>query len=297
MNDRILPDQESAWPNGNLYTRVPALFRTRSPVAWWLLASCFIHGVVIILASMIIEQTDNLRRQDFIPINLVDASRKEETRPIQKVETPHEIKKPLPPPKVEKTKEPKPLAKSEIVQPKATPPPAALPKEEPVKPVETKPCESAPEVAATARVEGGGSEAGAGNLFGKGDTAVVPGSGTAGGGGGTASTGSGRGSGDPGLQVPTTPLRTNREAKPVQTVRAVYPPMALRMGMEGDVTLRIEVDTEGKVTKAEIIKSGGAGFDEEALKAVKQSRFEPAQKDGKNVPAEFTYIYRFRLQR
>ncbi len=297
MNDRILPDQESAWPNGNLYTRVPALFRTRSPVAWWLLASCFIHGVVIILASMIIKQTDNLRRQDFIPINLVDASRKEETRPIQKVETPHEIKKPLPPPKVEKTKEPKPLAKSEIVQPKATPPPAALPKEEPVKPVETKPCESAPEVAATARVEGGGSEAGAGNLFGKGDTAVVPGSGTAGGGGGTASTGSGKGSGDPGLQVPTTPLRTNREAKPVQTVRAVYPPMALRMGMEGDVTLRIEVDTEGKVTKAEIIKSGGAGFDEEALKAVKQSRFEPAQKDGKNVPAEFTYIYRFRLQR
>ena len=39
------------------------------------------------------------------------------------------------------------------------------------------------------------------------------------------------------------------------------------------------------------------GFDEEALKAVKQSRFEPAQKDGKSVSAEFTYIYRFRLQK
>ena len=93
------------------------------------------------------------------------------------------------------------------------------------------------------------------------------------------------------------PLRTNREAKPLQTVRAAYPPMALRMGMEGDVTLRIEVDADGKVTKVEITKSGGGGFDEEALKAVKQSRFEPAQKDGKNVPAEFTYIYRFRLQK
>ena len=69
------------------------------------------------------------------------------------------------------------------------------------------------------------------------------------------------------------------------------------MGMESDVTLRIEIDTEGKVMKAEITKSGGDGFDEEALKAVKQSRFEPAQKDGKNVPAEFTYIYRFRLQK
>jgi len=69
------------------------------------------------------------------------------------------------------------------------------------------------------------------------------------------------------------------------------------MGMESDVTLRIEVDPQGNVTKAEITKSGGAGFDEEALKAVKQSRFEPAQKDGQNVAAEFSYIYRFRLQR
>jgi protein TonB len=107
----------------------------------------------------------------------------------------------------------------------------------------------------------------------------------------------GRGSTDPGRPAVTTPLKTNREAKPIQTVRAVYPPLALRMGMEGDVTLKIAVDTEGKVTKAEIIKSGGAGFDEEALRAVKQSRFEPAQRDGQNVPAEFTFVYRFRLQR
>jgi protein TonB len=69
------------------------------------------------------------------------------------------------------------------------------------------------------------------------------------------------------------------------------------MGMESDVTLRIEVDPAGNVTKAEILKSGGTSFDEEALKAVRQSRFEPAQKDGQSVAAEFSYIYRFRLQR
>ncbi|HWO40657.1 MAG TPA: energy transducer TonB [Candidatus Eisenbacteria bacterium] len=83
----------------------------------------------------------------------------------------------------------------------------------------------------------------------------------------------------------------------MQTARASYPPMALRMGLEGDVVLRIEVDAEGNVTRAEVIKSDGAGFDEEALKAVKQSRFEPAEQDGKKVPAEFTYIYRFRLRK
>jgi protein TonB len=73
--------------------------------------------------------------------------------------------------------------------------------------------------------------------------------------------------------------------------------MALRAGLESDVTLKIEVDAQGNVTKAEITKSGGGGFDEESLKAVKQARFEPAQREGQNVPAEFTYIYRFRLQR
>jgi TonB family protein len=174
-------------------------------------------------------------------------------------------------------------------------------REEPAKALETKPAapakaENAPSVTSGSRIQSGGSEAGAGNLFGKGDVGIVPGIGTAGGGGGTAVSGLGRGSGAPGLPAQTV-LRTNREAKPIQTARAAYPPMALRMGMESDVTLRIEVDPEGKVTRAEIMKSGGAGFDDEALKAVKQSRFEPAQRDGQNVPAEFTYIYRFRLQR
>ena len=69
------------------------------------------------------------------------------------------------------------------------------------------------------------------------------------------------------------------------------------MGLEGDVTLKIVIDPEGRVTRAETVKSAGSGFDEEAMKAVKQSRFEPAQKDGQTVLAEFTYIYRFRLTR
>jgi len=134
------------------------------------------------------------------------------------------------------------------------------------------------------------------NNLAAGDVSIAPGSGNAGSGGGTAVAGLGRASGAPGLPLQV-PLRTNREAKPIQTARASYPPMALRMGMESDVMLRIEVDPQGNVTKAEIIKSGGAGFDEEALKAVQQSRFEPAQRDGQNVAAEFNYVYHFRLQR
>jgi protein TonB len=156
--------------------------------------------------------------------------------------------------------------------------------------------ESASSFASTARLEGGGSAAGAENLFDKGDVGVIPGAGTAGSSGGAASSGLGRGSGAPGLPARSV-LRSNRAAKPLQTIRANYPPMALRAGLESDVTLKIEVDTQGNVTKAEIVKSGGSGFDEEALKAVKQSRFEPAEKDGQFVSAEFSYVYRFRLMR
>ena len=264
-----------------------------------LVSSCLIHLAVLLLGSILIHNT-RLHRQDFLPISLVDLP-KTEPAPIRQIQTPQEIKQS--PPKVEKPKETESVVKNEPAKIERTPTPAFAPaKEEPAKAAETKPvlpakAEPVPSLASSARPEGGGSEAGAGNLFGKGDVGVVPGGGTAGGGGGTAASGLGRGSGAPGLPAQTAPLRTNREAKPIQTARASYPPMALRMGMEADVTLRIIVDPEGNVTKAEITKSGGGGFDEEALKAVRQSRFEPAQKDGQNVPAEFTFIYRFRLQR
>ena len=142
----------------------------------------------------------------------------------------------------------------------------------------------------------GGAPLGASAFSPESQTGLAPGPGS-GVGGGSAVAGLGLGSGAPGISTPSGPLRANREAKAVQTVRAVYPPMALRMGMESDVTLRIEIDSAGNVTKAEIVKSGGAGFNEEALKAVRLSSFEPAQRDGRGVAAEFTYIYRFRLQR
>lgn len=262
-----------------------------------LLSSCAIHIAALLLASIMVHNS-TLRRQDFLPIGLVDLPRAKNPPSMKKVDAP-EIK--TSPAKVEKPKVVAPIAKASVVKPGA---PTSLPapiQEAPAKAIETTPTapanlEPPPSFSSSAKTEGGGSEAGAGNLFGKGDIGVLPGSGTAGGGGGTAASGVGRGSGAPGLPAQSF-LKTNREAKPIQTVRAIYPPMALRAGLESDVVLKIEVDPEGKVTKAEIAKSGGGGFDEEALKAVRQSRFEPAQRDGHNVPAEFTYIYRFRLQR
>jgi TonB family protein len=264
-----------------------------------LLASFAIHILMLVLCSMILHSKSQ-RQWNFVPIDLVEIAPPEnrENPPRQKTtEAPPEVNKPAvpAPPKTGKMKQ-ELMAKAPISKPMA---PAAI-REEPARaePQQTAPSimEPPPSFSSGARSEGGGSEAGAGNLYGGGDVGVVPGTGTTGGGGGTAASGLGRGAGAPGL--PAEPvLKTSREAKALQTVRAVYPSIALRMGLESDVTLRIVVDPDGNVTRAEIIKSGGAGFDDEALKAVKQSHFEAAQRDGQNVAAEFTYIYRFRLRR
>jgi TonB family protein len=260
------------------------------------ISSVVIHAVILLFGSFFIHR-GGMQRPEFLSINLIELPRMETLTPETKVQAPPAVREPPPAPLPEVHK-PKKETKPPAAKSQSAPPP--LLKQEPQRAIETKPLapvepEPAPSSAATSAVEGGGSEAGAGKLFENGDIGVIPGKGTAGGGGGTATSGLGRGSGLPGL--PAAPLRTHREAKPLQTVRATYPPMALRAGLESDVGLRIEIDTQGKVSKAEVTKSGGAGFDEEALKAVKQSRFEPAQQDGHNVPAEFTYVYRFRLQR
>ena len=256
------------------------------------LASVLIHLAALISLSVLMGHQNQFATRSLIPISLLEPSQETNTTPAR-------------------DKDISLAKKFEPAAPKSLPlrinreqaitelPPAAKPKEETAKPSENKVSPTPmierafPELS---REEGGGSAAGASTFSDSADNGAVPGSGTAGG-GGTAVAGLGRGGGAPGLPAPAGPLRTNREAKPIQTVRAVYPPMALRMGMESDVTLKIEVDPDGTVSRAEITKSGGAGFDEEALKAVQQSRFAPAQKDGQNVSAAFTYVYRFRLQK
>lgn len=262
-----------------------------------LLASVLIHLAALISVSVLMGHQSRLSTRDLIPISLLEPPQETNTTPARAKDSLIEKKKFEPAPQQEQAQ--KPTLRSKNEQVKIEPPSPVKPKEEPAKSSDNKAPPAPPierVLPESANDEGGGAPVGASTFSSKADSGVTPGSGSAGG-GGTAVAGLGRGDGAPGLPAPSGPLRTNRDAKPIQTVRAAYPPMALRAGLESDVTLRIEVDPNGKVTKAEIIRGGGAGFDEEALKAVQQSRFEPAQKDGQNVPAVFTYVYHFRLQK
>jgi TonB family protein len=270
-----------------------------SRLAFALVASCLIHAVVVIVAPTAFKSDDSTpRHRELIPVGLLELPPVKQETPPRQEETPTPVRKPLlaaaPKPKLPKPERDEVVAKkppAEQVPPLGvTSPPTEEAVDSPQS--HTAVAKNAVPQYPTAPTEVGGAEAEAGNLVGKGDLGAISGPGE----GGTVSSGLRRDSGT-GLPAPTSPVRTGREAKPVQTVRATYPPMALRMGLESDVTLRITIDSKGTVTDAEIIKSGGAGFDDEALKAVQQARFEPAQNDGKNVPAEFTYVYRFRLRR
>ncbi len=275
------------WPLGSPARKAEVRNETLS-IAF--LISMAVHLSALLVGAVVVHHKQLAPQGELLQVDLIHIPRPEPPEP-QKVAAPQERTKPTRPP------EAKPDSSKERAVPFKTPVVATEPTPAPLAPVPAKeePAKTT-NIGPTHRAEGGGSEAGIGNFFGKGDVGVVPGPGTSGGGGGTAASGLGRGSGAPGLAAQSV-LRTNREAKPVQTVRANYPPMALRAGLESDVTLKIEVDAQGNVTQAEITKSGGRGFDEEALRAVKQSRFEPAQRDGEYVMAEFTYIYRFRLSR
>jgi protein TonB len=259
-----------------------------------MVVSVAIHLAALISVSMLMGHRSQLSTRDLIPISLLEAPQEMNATPARVKDNLLEKKKPEPAPQRQQAQKTPLRTKNE--QTKSEPPSPAKPQEGSAKSSDNKAPPVEQVLADRASDEGGGAPAGASTFSSQAGSGVTTGSGSAGG-GGSAVAGLGRASIAPGVPAPSGPLRTNHEAKPIQIARAVYPPIALRMGMESDVTLRIEVDPGGAVSKAEIIKSGGAGFDEEALKAVRQSRFEPAHRDGRNVPAEFTYIYRFRLQR
>lgn len=76
-----------------------------------------------------------------------------------------------------------------------------------------------------------------------------------------------------------------------------YPPFSRRLGEEGKVVLRVELDEQGSVSAARVATASGfARLDEAALAAVKTWRCTPAQRDGQPVRAVALQPFKFVLQ-
>jgi TonB family C-terminal domain len=69
-----------------------------------------------------------------------------------------------------------------------------------------------------------------------------------------------------------------------------YPEIARRMGIGGKVLVRIGIDRKGNVKSARVLQKAGHGMDEEAVRAVWQSKWKPARRaDGQPVDYVITY--------
>lgn len=76
-----------------------------------------------------------------------------------------------------------------------------------------------------------------------------------------------------------------------------YPPHSRRMGEEGAVMLRVELDEQGNVGAVRVSTSSGfVRLDEAALAAVRTWRCHPAHRDGQPVRAVALQPFKFVLQ-
>lgn len=75
-----------------------------------------------------------------------------------------------------------------------------------------------------------------------------------------------------------------------------YPEIARKAGVEGRVIVQFVVDEQGNVVDPQVIRGIGAGCDEEALRVVRQAKFEPGQQRGKPVKVKMTLPITFRLR-
>lgn len=68
------------------------------------------------------------------------------------------------------------------------------------------------------------------------------------------------------------------------------------MNREGIVALELHIDEHGNLIEEKIVKKAGYGFDKAALKAVQQSTYFPAKRNGQPVDSRARLNIRFELR-
>jgi TonB family protein len=75
----------------------------------------------------------------------------------------------------------------------------------------------------------------------------------------------------------------------------VYPEIAKKAGVEGDVILFVTVDENGNIRSRDLIRGIGAGCDEAAKLIVSELKFFPAKIDTERVASQLTIWVNFKL--
>lgn len=72
--------------------------------------------------------------------------------------------------------------------------------------------------------------------------------------------------------------------------------IAIRAGIEGTVFIQAIIDKNGNVAEAIVLKGLGAGLNEEALSAVKTTKFVPGKQRGRPVNVTMVIPIKFLLR-
>lgn len=92
--------------------------------------------------------------------------------------------------------------------------------------------------------------------------------------------------------------KIDTNVKPTLRVPPVYPPRALRSGIEGVVTVEFTIDTDGSVKDAKIVRAKPPKiFDKAVLNAISKWKFNPDIVNGKPVAKRARQDIKFTLQR
>lgn len=93
----------------------------------------------------------------------------------------------------------------------------------------------------------------------------------------------------------------NLDVKPniAVDIKPDYPSLARRNKVEGRVYVKVEIDENGNVTGAEILRGPDPdyGVKEASLSAAKKTKFSPAMKNGVRVKTSYTLNYLFTLKK
>ncbi len=100
-------------------------------------------------------------------------------------------------------------------------------------------------------------------------------------------------------QIPTGPVMLSSELSVScpELAAPVYPSISRRMGEEGKLVLRVELDEKGRVDKARVATSSGySRLDNAALETVRKWRCKPSTREGHAVRAVALQPFNFVLQ-
>jgi len=100
---------------------------------------------------------------------------------------------------------------------------------------------------------------------------------------------------DPNEPPSDNPTDDDVEPKVLKRVEPIYPEIALRAGLEGDVFVKVWIDKNGNIRKVVILESTLELFEEPAIEAAHKWEFTPAKILGKPISVWVSIPFRFRM--